>query len=267
MFKLSIHVRERVFTLFKTGIVSVTFRKLSAEKIIELVKEAELDGVEWGGDIHAPHGDVERAKEIAYKTSEAGLTIPAYGSYYRVGCDNNKYGPFEAVLASAVALKTKIIRVWAGNKGSNETDDELWDKVILDSKKIAEMAAEEGISIAYEYHKNTLTDTTDSLLKLIKAVNRDNVFSYWQPVFEESVSSNITRIKEMKKYLSNIHVHFFKNGKQQALNVGNEDWQNYFNMLKSKDKENYAMLEFVKKGQINQFFADSKELKRMIKEL
>lgn len=38
----------------KTGMTSVTFRKKSAENVIALVKEAGLDGIEWGGDIHVP---------------------------------------------------------------------------------------------------------------------------------------------------------------------------------------------------------------------
>ena len=42
----------------KTGMTSVTFRKKSAEDVIAIVKEAGLDGIEWGGDIHVPAGDL-----------------------------------------------------------------------------------------------------------------------------------------------------------------------------------------------------------------
>lgn len=50
--------------MFKPGLVSITFRQFGVEKIIELVKTAQLKYIEWGGDIHAPHGDVDRAKQV-----------------------------------------------------------------------------------------------------------------------------------------------------------------------------------------------------------
>ena len=43
----------------KTGLCSVSFRKLTVEEIIAAVKDAGLDGIECGGDVHVPHGDVE----------------------------------------------------------------------------------------------------------------------------------------------------------------------------------------------------------------
>jgi len=66
------------------GLVSITFRKLSPEQIIELVRKAGLSGIEWGGDIHVPHGDIARAKEVKSMTKEAGLRVAVYGSYYHL---------------------------------------------------------------------------------------------------------------------------------------------------------------------------------------
>ena len=48
--------------MIHTGLVSVTFRKLEPAEIVDLVKQAGLQGIEWGGDIHVPHGDIQRAK-------------------------------------------------------------------------------------------------------------------------------------------------------------------------------------------------------------
>ena len=45
--------------MIESGLVSITFRKLTVEKIIELVKEAGLQGIEWGGDVHVPHDNTE----------------------------------------------------------------------------------------------------------------------------------------------------------------------------------------------------------------
>ena len=46
-----------------TGLLSVTFRHLPFERIIELAAEAGLDGIEWGGDVHVPPGDLKQAEK------------------------------------------------------------------------------------------------------------------------------------------------------------------------------------------------------------
>ena len=43
-----------------TGLVSVTFRDKTPAEIVSEVKKAGLDAIEWGGDVHVPHGDVKR---------------------------------------------------------------------------------------------------------------------------------------------------------------------------------------------------------------
>lgn len=44
------------------GLVSISFRNRTAEEIIEAVKNAGLNAIEWGGDVHVPHGNVSRAR-------------------------------------------------------------------------------------------------------------------------------------------------------------------------------------------------------------
>jgi 3-dehydroshikimate dehydratase len=147
--------------MIHTGLVSVTFRSLSPQEIVALVAKAGLRGIEWGGDIHVPHGNVQRAKEVYHITSDAGLEIAAYGSYYRVGCEEKEGILFERVLDTAIALKAPVIRVWAGDRGSREADEEWWAKVIDETYRIGALTKESGITISFEYHGNTLTDTGD----------------------------------------------------------------------------------------------------------
>ena len=46
----------------KTGLTSVTFRRKTQEEIVALAAQAQLDGIEWGGDVHVPPGDLPAAK-------------------------------------------------------------------------------------------------------------------------------------------------------------------------------------------------------------
>ncbi len=176
--------------MIQPGLVSITFRQLTPEEIIDLVSQAGLSGIEWGGDIHIPHGDIERAAEVRKMTQEAGLMVAAYGSYYRLG---GKDSPkFENVLVSAVALETPKIRVWAGEKSSEAADVNYRQKVIDDAKRIADIAAEKGITIVTEWHGNTLMDKLDSALAFLAEVGRDNFKTYWQPLVDRPVETQLS---------------------------------------------------------------------------
>ncbi|MBD3315040.1 MAG: sugar phosphate isomerase/epimerase, partial [Chitinivibrionales bacterium] len=84
------------------GLVSITFRRLSPSRIVGCAHGAGLASVEWGGDIHAPPGDLARAREVGSMTREAGLAVAAYGSYYRVGENEGGGLTFESVLETAL---------------------------------------------------------------------------------------------------------------------------------------------------------------------
>ena len=159
------------------GLVSVTFRQLSCEEIVALVSKAQLAGIEWGGDVHVPHGEGTRAREVRRRTVDAGLDVPSYGSYYRPGQEHPppSEASFEAALESAGALQAPIIRVWAGRRGSADADEAYWRRVVEDSLRIAELAQQAGLTIAYEYHDNTLTDTNASALRLLQEVDQGRI--------------------------------------------------------------------------------------------
>lgn len=243
------------------GLVSITFRQLSTTEIIDLVVQAGLTGIEWGGDIHVPHGDVVTARGVCHQTIDAGLEVAAYGSYYRVS--HEETGPFDAVLASAVALDAPTIRVWAGRQGTDSADEAYWQAVIEDSRRIADLAAAEGITIAYEFHGNTLTDTNDTARTLLERVARPNVRSLWQPPRYSTVDYNLTGIDTVTPWLENIHVFQWhrESGARKALAVGETDWQQYLGKVKQVAGNRYALLEFVEDDDPDAFLRDAAILK------
>ena len=76
------------------GLVSITYRQCSPEQIIALCRDNNLSAVEWGGDVHVPHGDLETAVKVAGMTRAAGLCMPSYGTYYKAGA----YGDRKSVV-------------------------------------------------------------------------------------------------------------------------------------------------------------------------
>jgi hypothetical protein len=48
------------------------------EQIVALVVETGLGGIEWGGDVHAPHGDLIAAERARILAGDAGLEVSAF---------------------------------------------------------------------------------------------------------------------------------------------------------------------------------------------
>lgn len=246
--------------MIQTGLVSVTFRKLEPAEIVDLVKQAGLQGIEWGGDVHVPHGDIQRAKEVRKITVEAGLRVASYGSYYRVGCEERRLA-FEEVLETAVTLQAPTIRVWAGDRGSDRADVAWWGKVIDDSRRIAALAGKSGIRLAFEYHEETLTDTSASACRLLKDIDKNNVGSYWQPLVALSLEARTLGLREIAPWLSNLHVYNPSGAKPGPFVEAVGEWSRYIDFVRLLPDERFCLLEFVKDDSPRQFLEDADALK------
>lgn len=247
--------------MIKTGLLSVTFRQLQVDSIVQLVEQAGLDGIEWGGDIHVPHGDLEKAVQVRRMCEEKGITIVSYGSYYRTGVVNEKVGSFEKVLETAVALGAPLIRVWAGDKSSEEADAAWRDRVAKDARNIADLAAAAGVEVCFEYHGNTLTDTAQSARQLMQEVNHPNMYALWQPPVGISFQQRLAGLADIQPWLKHMHVFYWHGHQRQPLSEGQHEWFVYLKQLAACDGEHYAMLEFVKNDAPEQFLQDAANLK------
>lgn len=246
--------------MFVPGLVSITFRQLSVEEIIALVSQAGLAAVEWGGDVHVPHGDEAQARAAARMAEDAGLEVAAYGSYYRVG--HPESGPFEAVLASAAALGAPQIRVWAGNQGSDSADEAYFESVAADSRRIATLAQDEGIGIVYEFHGNTLTDTNAAALRLLQTVDHANVRSLWQPPRFAAPAENLAGLEMVLPWLEHLHVFHWhlQTGERRPLAEGQAPWRDYLAQAGDAKRTRYALLEFVQDDAPEAFLRDAATL-------
>jgi 3-dehydroshikimate dehydratase len=248
--------------MIKTGLTSVTFRKLQPEEIIPLVKKAGLNGIEWGGDIHVPYGDLQRAGEVGRETRDAGLAVSSYGSYYRVGCSDNPV-PFEQVLDTAVELQAPVIRVWAGDRGTEKADPTWWGQVKADGRRISGLAKQAGVHLAFEYHEETLTDSTMSACRLLREIDRENFKSYWQPPMDLEFTQRLASLQDISPWLSNIHVFHSASNRLLPLNQGEGEWLRYIEMIKAVPGNRYCLIEFVAGESADQFLEDAQSLRRI----
>lgn len=259
-------------TSFLPGLVSVTFRSLTSHDIIKLCAENHLMGIEWGGDIHVPHGDILCAKEVGKMTRDAGLTVAAYGSYYEVGQSKADNLNFMRVLDTAIALEAPIIRVWAGNCGSTDADDSYRRMIIDESCRIAAIAEQAKLKVGFEFHGDTLTDSISSAIELLTMTAKSGLYCYWQPLVALSAIDRLESLRKILPYLANLHVyHWHDNSDRRPLAEGAKEWLSYINIAaKAPDDigfQRWALLEFVRDNNPSQLVADAGELIRLLSEL
>jgi sugar phosphate isomerase/epimerase len=248
--------------MIRPGLVSITFRALSPAEIVALVRSAGLRGIEWGGDIHVPHGDLASAREVRKRTQDAGLTVAAYGSYYRAAQSEPAGLPFARVLESAVELGAPIIRVWAGAAGSAAASPAGRAEVAADLRRVAALAAVARVGVSLEFHNGTLADTADSTARLLTEVGHANLSTYWQPQLGRDTAASAADLRRLLPRLSHLHVfHWLTLSDRRPLAEGAAPWREYFDVAATAAGERYAMLEYVEGDAPANFLRDAATLK------
>jgi 3-dehydroshikimate dehydratase len=246
------------------GVVSVTFRQLPADDVVRLAARAELSSIEWGGDIHVPHGQLACARQIRTMTLDAGLRVAGYASYYCAGYSEDHGLPFGSVLETAAALGAPWVRVWAGKYSSAKISSNLRRNTVSDLNRIAQLAKTAGIGIATEFHANTLTDTVDSTVNLLRdEVTQANLSTHWQPRHGEDLATAEEGLKAVLPWLRNIHVFHWWPGPNRRLPLedGRGRWEHFLQIIAGAGGERDALIEFVQNDDPEKFLRDAATLR------
>ena len=187
------------------------------------------------------------------------------GSYYKVGVSEAAGLRVGDVLATAVALCAPTVRVWAGDRASKEASVKFRSIVVRDSRRIADLAKAVGLSVSFEYHSNTLTDSGDSTAALLEEIDRGTVRTYWQPAVGLSICDRLAGLNHILDYLSNIHVfHWVRRAGRvcrRPLSEGDGAWARYLQAIRRTGANHFAMMEYVQGDEPVRFLADAEALK------
>ncbi|MBO0979720.1 sugar phosphate isomerase/epimerase [Microbacterium sp. SD291] len=230
-------------TKIRPGLCSVTFRTLAPEQIVTLAADAGLQVIEWGGDVHVPPGDPVRAAEVAKATTDAGLAVASYGSYFRAGADER----LTPVLDSAEALGADRVRIWAGSVDSAVATEDDWTGIVARLRDAASEAGERGIGLALEFHSNTLASTAPATLRLLAEVSSPWLSTYWQPTVAASVDAVIDEYRAVAAHTSAAHVFsWWPATERLPLRARDALWRRFFaEAAQAERPPRDALLEFV----------------------
>lgn len=230
-------------TSIRPGLCSVTFRALAPERIVGLAAAAGLEVIEWGGDVHVPPGDAVRATAVARATTDAGLAVASYGSYFRAGADES----LAPVLDSAEALGADRVRIWAGHLGSADASERVRAETVARLQAAASEAATRGIGLALEFHSGTLADTAPTTLRLLAEVDHPALSTYWQPTVGASVDTVLDEYRALAARTSAAHVFsWWPSTERLPLRARDSLWTRFFaEAARTADPPRDALLEFV----------------------
>lgn len=248
------------------GLVSISFRELSGKELVDVCVKNGIDAIEWGADVHAPATDLQKVKELKAYCVESGISCPSYGSYYHIGVPTHEGNvEFSTLLEAAKILEAKTIRIWPSKTASADASPEFLEECVEELKKICSLAEKKGISLAFEYHWNTLTDTAESTLDLIKKTGAPNLKTYWQPNYNRTPPEHLDEIKLLKGHIANVHTYFWDGRTRLPFSEGETVWRSYIGLLKDHDVP--FMFEHLKDDSLDQLRDDTVVLKKLLNEV
>ena len=216
--------------LLLSGLLSITFRSLTWGDVLQQAVSAGLSSIEWEATFMCPPGNFALAELVRRRCTDSGLRISAYGSYYRAGSNPDE---FSAVLKTAQALGTGIVRIWAGSVGSKGMPSSMRRLIADDLRQCCSMAASHGIVVATEFHGHTLTDDAAACLELLNAADVPNALTFWQPPNEMDVDPALETLHAVRAKLANVHVfHWWPTtANRLPLEQGRDRWQRYLSVV------------------------------------
>jgi len=240
---------------YNLGLCSVSFRKHTPEEILRAMKAADLSVIEWGSDVHCPP---ENAEKIAALQEQYAIKCCSYGTYFRLGvtpvCQLATY------IKAARTLDTDVLRLWCGDKNSEEYSAEQKELLFRACRAAAQIAQAEGVILCMECHINTYTNTTESALELIQAVNSRHFQMYWQPNQFRSEEENMEYARQIADSTRNIHVFNWKGNEKYPLADAKDIWRKYLSCF---DGSRNLLLEFMPDNEIETLKREAEALKEI----
>lgn len=222
------------------GLVSISFRQHSPEELIKEVKRVGLSCIEWGSDVHAPKDDLERLTEIQKLQEAYGITCCSYGTYFKLGV--HPIEELEDYIAAAGILGTNILRLWCGNKNSEDYTKEEKAELFAICRQAAAIAEKHDVIFCLECHNNTFTIRKEAALELMQEVNSPHFQMYYQPNQFVSKEENIAYAQLLAAYTKHLHVFNWNMHTRYPLKEAVDIWKTY---LEQFDGEHCLLMEFV----------------------
>jgi len=237
------------------GLVSVSFRDHSPEEILSAMKRCGLGAVEWGSDVHVPP---HSARSIAALQKRCGVECCSYGTYFRLGVTPT--AQLAEYIAAAKTLGTHILRLWCGNKNSEDHSPTEKEELFGECRRAADMAEKGGVTLCMECHGETYTNTAQAAYELMQEVGSPHFRMYWQPGQYRTKAENLEYARLLAPYTKHLHVFNWAGEEKYPLGDAVQTWREYLDCFEGSRT---LLLEFMPDGRIESLEREVQALKRI----
>lgn len=176
----------------KPAVYTIILGKFPIDKALRMVSDVgaryvELMGEGWAGSHIPPTMSLERAAELRRLMDYLGLEAIAISSYVgRPGFSMlgdaeavKEYEDYLRYLRLLDVLGAKAIRVLPGGPSPREAEERHWEQSVRWVRMCAD--ANPKVRVLLEMHHNTLIEDTQSALRYLSLVDRENVGLIYDP--------------------------------------------------------------------------------------
>lgn len=217
--------------------------------LVKLLDELGYDGVEIWQQAFEVLG-LEGVKE-ALKPYR--LEVAAINPYFDFTTSEESYRESiesaEKYVEYAVELNCVRLRTFTSKMGSFKSSEEAqpihWERAINGIRSVCDMASKYGIMCLMEVHygDGQLYDSSDSTLKIIKAVSRNNLAVNLQPPLRGETPYESA--ERLGRYVKHLHIHNWIGGwgKFTFLDSGDVDIPKFLRILRKYGFDGYMSIE------------------------
>ena len=237
----------------KAGLCTIAFQDRPLDEVLELAAQVGFDGVEpWGKPDHLPLSRTDdQVRAVRDKIESLGLEASHYGCYVRLGDGQDpveKNKDMDRVIRITGLLGTRIARIWAGTKDSEDLDEQDWRLMVEDGKRFCARAEEAGILLAMEMHSRSVTNRAAATLELIERVGSPALKANYQAIFGPEGEDFYERARIVGPHVVMVHAQNSRQGYrgQCLIEEGDLDFQKLYAVLKGFGFDGYFEVEFVR---------------------
>lgn len=238
----------------KISLFSESLFALSLENAVAATRKAGYRAIELA--CKPPHFDLEIARSDPRRVAEMirreGLEVSALSLYDRFtdrACLEEQIEAAETFIRLAPLFETETLKLTPGPPGSAEATVEHWDCLASAIERLAPVAEEVGVRLAFETHMRQLTDTLASAQRLLElapshAVGLTVDFSnlaFAGAKLPEAVAALKERMYHT--HLKNGYIDEAGGWHFQALDEGLTDYPAVFRALREAGYEGYLSVE------------------------
>ncbi len=162
---------------------SLFSQSLSALDLFEAIRTASLAGYDavelacWGRHLDA---DTARSskEEVKNALDAAGLSVSALSlsnNFTAPDCLGVQLDMAAEFIRLAPFLGTDVVKLTPGPPASSDAQERHWDCLRTAVDRLADLAEDVGVRLAFETHMRQLTDTLDSSVRFLELTDRDCV--------------------------------------------------------------------------------------------